>query len=201
RPGLLLGDSVIGTGNADDFIGRVVRGAIQIGAYPDLPRQAKALVPVDQVSRAIVHIAGQPGHHGSAHHLVPPDPLLATDLNDLFAMVSAFGYPLARCSYREWVERTIEDARVRDNPLCALLPLLSERVYKDELTRWELHEDSPDYDASNALWALARSDVAFQAIDRKLVAMYIRRWIADGRLPPIRASAAGRHGAHLLAGR
>lgn len=198
RPGLLLGDSRTGAGRADDFIGRVVRGAIQIGGYPDLPRQRCEFVPVDRVSRAIVHIAGQPSHHRRAHHLVPPDARPSTDLDDLFALVREFGYPLSRWSYRQWVERTIEDARARDNPLAPLLPMLSERVYKDELTRWELHENSPAHDASHALWALARSDIEFPAIDRTLVANYLRRWIAAGVLPPVRA--VGRRTERRLAG-
>lgn len=189
RPGFIMGDSRTGAGNADDFIGRSVRGAIQIGAYPDLPRQSKEFVPVDYVSRSILHIAGQPGTHGRAYHLVPPDPEQSTGLNDFFALISELGYPLSRCSYRRWIERTIQDSRERDNPLCPLLPMLFERVYRDELTRWELYEDMPSYDASNTRRALAGSGIRFSPMDRALVARYLRHWINTGALPRVLAAA------------
>jgi thioester reductase-like protein len=187
RPGFIMGDSRSGAGNADDFVGRTVRGVVQIGAYPDLPRQRKEFVPVDFVSGAILHIAGRPDSSGRAYHLVPPERRQSPELNDFFAMVGEFGYPLARSSYARWVERTIEDSRERDNPLCSLLPMLFERVYRDELTRWELWEDMVTYDASNTTAALAGSEVRFVAMDRALVARYLRYWISTGQLPPLGA--------------
>ena len=90
-------------------------------------------------------------------------------------------------------------ARERDNPLCSLLPMLFERVYRDELTRWELYEDMPTYDTSNTNAALAGSGVRFAAMDRTLIARYLRYWIATGQLPPVREG--GRGSSHLLAGR
>ncbi|WAS90703.1 thioester reductase domain-containing protein [Nannocystis punicea] len=192
RPGFLAGHSGTGAGNPDDFIGRLVRGAIQIGAFPDLPRQRMEFVPVDHASRAILHIAEQADHQNRAHHLVPPDPSLSIDLNDFFYLVASFGYRLSRRPYRQWLERILQDCRERDNPLCPLLPMLSERVYKGELTRWELHEDMPAYDMANALWALSSSDLEFPVIDRPLMAKYLRRWLAADRLPAVRATAAGR---------
>ncbi|MDC0672586.1 thioester reductase domain-containing protein [Nannocystis radixulma] len=192
RPGFIVGDSRTGAGDSDDFIARLVRGAIQIGAFPDLPRQRMEFVPVDHVSRAILHIAGQADHQDRAHHLVPAESRLSIDLNDFFALIASFGYRLSRRPYRQWLERTSQDCRERDSPLYPLLPMLSERVYKDELTRWELHEDTPAYDAANALWALADSDLEFPAIDRPLLEKYLRRWLDADRLPPLRAAAAGR---------
>ncbi|MBZ5712804.1 amino acid adenylation domain-containing protein [Nannocystis pusilla] len=201
RPGFIMGDSRTGAGNADDFVGRSVRGAIQIGAYPDLPRQRKEFVPVDFVSRAILHIAGSADNHGRAFHLVPPDPQQSPDLNEFFALISEFGYRLKQWSYAQWVDRTIQDARERDNPLCSLLPMLFERVYRDELTRWELYEDMPAYDTSNTNAALAGSGIRFVAMDRTLVARYLRYWIAAGQLPPVRAREGKRGSGQLLTGR
>ncbi|WAS93563.1 amino acid adenylation domain-containing protein [Nannocystis punicea] len=199
RPGFIMGDSRSGAGNADDFVGRSVRGAIQVGGYPDLPRQRKEFVPVDFVSRAILHIAGTPGSHGRAYHLVPPEQGQSPELNQFFVMIKEFGYPLAQLSYAQWVDRTIQDARERDNPLCPLLPMLFERVYRDELTRWELYEDMPEYDISNTQEALAGSDIRFVAVDRALLTKYLRYWIATGQLPPLRAPEAVRGPTRLAA--
>jgi amino acid adenylation domain-containing protein/thioester reductase-like protein len=186
RPGFVMGDSRTGVGNPDDFMGRCVRGSIRVGVVPDLPRQRKEFVPVDVVSRAILHIAADPANLGRAYHLVPPDPRASIDLNHFFGMIAAFGYPLARVDYAQWVERVTEDARVGDNPLCPLLPMLFERVYGDERTRWELYEDMPAYDAGNTVRALAGSDIAFPPLTRGLMTTYLRRWIAEGHLPLIR---------------
>ncbi|PCC68688.1 thioester reductase domain-containing protein [Nannocystis exedens] len=191
RPGFLAGHSRSGVGDPEGFIGRLVRGAIQIGAFPDLPRQRLEFVPVDYVGRAILHIAGQADHQNRAHHLVPPDPALSIELNDFFALVASFGYRLSRWPYHQWLEQTLQDCRERDNPLCPLLPLLAERVYKGELTRLELREDTPAYDAANALAALASSDLELPAIGRQRMAKYLRRWLAADRLPPVHAAAAG----------
>ncbi|WP_434425018.1 thioester reductase domain-containing protein [Nannocystis pusilla] len=192
RPGFLAGHSRSGAGNPEDFVGRLVRGSIQIGAFPDLPRQRMELVPVDYVSQAILHIASQADHQHRAHHLVAPDPGLSIDMNDFFSMIASFGYRLSRLPYRQWLEHTLRDCHTRDNPVCPLLPMLSERVYKGEFTRWELHEDTPTYDATNALAALAGSDLEFPVIDRLLMAKYLRRWLAADRLPSVRAAAAAR---------
>lgn len=186
RPGYILGHSRTGVGDPDDFISRVVRGAHRIGAYPDLPRHRMEFVPVDFVSRAIVHIAGREGHQDRAHHLVPPEPRLSLELGDLFALMSGLGFRLSRWPYAQWVQRVIQDVRERDNPLYPLLPMLSERVYKGELTRWELHEDTPRFDMANALWALSNSEIEFPAIDRLLVGKYLHRWLATDRRKPTR---------------
>jgi thioester reductase-like protein len=185
RPGFIMGDSTTGAGNADDFVGRLVRGAIQIGAYPDLPRQRKEFVPVDYVSRSILHIARQADSHGRAYHLVPPDPRESIDLEQFFALVCELGYSLTRESYGEWVERVIEDSRERDNPLCPLVPMLSECVYRDEVTRWELYEGMT-YDASNAARVLQDSEIRFHPMDQSLIAKYVGYWIGTGDLPPCR---------------
>lgn len=183
RPGFIMGDSRTGAGNPDDFIARTIRGSIRVGAYPALANQREEFVPVDYVSRAILHIATDPANLGRAYHLVPPDPRQSIDLDELFAMIAASGYPLARVDYAEWVERIVRDACGGGSPLCPLLPLLLERVHDGGRTRWQLHEGAPIYDATRAARALAGSGVVFRPLDRGLMATYLRRLVADGHLP------------------
>jgi amino acid adenylation domain-containing protein/thioester reductase-like protein len=194
RPGFIMGDSRSGAGNPDDFVGRLVRGAIQVGLCPDLPRQRKEFVPVDYVSRSILTIAARDDSLGKAFHLVPPDPARSVDHNDFFALIRECGYPLETCSYARWVDAVIEDCRTRDNPLCSLIPMLFERVYREHLTRWELYADMPVYDVANAVAALAGSDVEHVAMDRPLVARYLRHWISTGHVPPPRRVTRAAHG-------
>lgn len=197
RPGHIVGDSRTGVGNPDGLLGRVVRASVRIGVYPDLPRQRMEFVPIDYVSRAIVHIAGRANHQGLALHLVPPDPRLSLDLHDFFALIATCGFRLSRVTYPQWVECMLEDARRGDTPLTPLLPLLYERVYKDELTRWELHEGSPVYDAVNTVWALSGSDIDFHPLDRSLLLKYLRHWL-PAEAVPVRAAAGARRSERLL---
>ncbi|MBL9105284.1 MAG: amino acid adenylation domain-containing protein [Myxococcales bacterium] len=183
RPGFIMGDSRSGAGNPDDFMGRCIRGSIRVGAYPVLPRQRKEFVPVDWVSRAIVHIAEDPRELGRAFHLVPPDPRDSIDLEAFFGTIADAGYPLARRSYNDWVELIVADAGTGASPLCPLVPLLLEQVHSDHLTRWQLHEGMPIYDASNTARALAGSGLVFRPLDRGLMQVYLRRLVADGLLP------------------
>ena len=182
RPGFIMGDSHTGAGNADDFMGRSVRGAVQIGAYPDLPDQRKEFVPVDYVSSAILHIAASADTHGRAYHLLSPDPRTSVDVNEFFALICGLGYPMARWTYAQWVDRVIADSQARDNPLCPLVPMLFERVYRNEVTRWELYEGMPTYDSANTSRALAGSGIHYPRMDRAMVAKYLNYWVGTGQL-------------------
>lgn len=183
RPGFIMGDSRTGVGNADDFVARFIRGCIQLGAVPDLPRQRKEFVPVDFVSRAILGIASREGAVGKAYHLVPPRPGDSVDINDFYTLLDRCGHPLPRVSYKEWVGRLMRDARVADNPLCPLVPMLYEQVYAGEATRWELYEDMPVYDAHNTLHALEGDDAGFRKMDEELLGRYLAHWQRLGLLP------------------
>ncbi|TQF15170.1 amino acid adenylation domain-containing protein [Myxococcus llanfairpwllgwyngyllgogerychwyrndrobwllllantysiliogogogochensis] len=182
RPGFIMGDSHTGVGNADDFVARFIRGCIQLGTCPDLPRQRKEFVPVDFVSRAILGIASREGAVGKAYHLVPPRPEDSVDINDFYALLARCGYPLSRVPYKEWVERLMRDARVADNALCPLVPMLYEQVYAGETTRWELHEDMPVYDAHNTFHALEGRDAGFRKMDAGLLGRYLAHWRRLGLL-------------------
>lgn len=184
RPGFIMGDSGSGAGNVDDFMARLVKGCVQIGAYPDLPGQRKEFVPVDYVSHAIVTIAAQTSRLGGSYHLVPPRAEQSPLLNDFFEMVRDGGYPLERLSYDRWIDKLISHPDVEDNALYPLTPMLSEKVYLGETTRWELYEHMPVYDASATVEALGQSIERFQPMDRDLLAKYLAHFVGEGFLAP-----------------
>jgi amino acid adenylation domain-containing protein/thioester reductase-like protein len=181
RPGFIMGDSRTGAGNADDFVGRAVRGMIQSGTCPDLPRQRKEFVPVDYVSQAIVAIGAREDTSGRAFHLVPPDPKRSVDLNDFHQLLRECGHPLETLPYTRWVEQLMDECRTQDNPLCSLIPMLCDPVHK-RLTRWELYEDMPVYDASATAAALEGSGIEHTYMDRELLQKYLSYWVRTGQL-------------------
>lgn len=181
RPGFIMGDSRTGAGNADDFVGRAVRGMIQCGLCPDLPNQRKEFVPVDYVSKAIVAIGARADTDGRAFHLVPPDPQRSVDLNDFHDLLRQCGYSLETLPYPRWVERLMEECRSRDNPLCSLIPMLCDPVH-ERMTRWELYERMPVYDASETIAALKDSGIEHAYMDRALLTKYLAYWCRTGHL-------------------
>ncbi len=183
RPGFIMGDSITGVGNPKDFVSRLIRGCIAIGAYPKLPRQSKEFVPVDYVSAALLTIAQDNKNLGRAYHLVPPDPTRSVDLDTFFELLSAMGYSLQKLPYTEWVKRLDNDPGLADNPLMPLLPMLSEKVYKN-LTRWEVYENMPTFDArhTQAALAAAHSELKPAPMDSDLLSLYMRSWKANGCL-------------------
>lgn len=184
RPGFIMGDSVNGMGNPKDFVSRLIRGCITIGAYPTLPRQRKEFIPVDYVSAALLTIAKDNNNLGQSYHLVPPDHAQSINLDQFFELICENGYRLRKLPYSEWITQLDADPKLYDNPLMPLLPMLSETVYQQQ-TRWEVYENMPAYDASNTQAALtaAKSQLKFTPMDKNQLLLHLDFWQKNGLLP------------------
>jgi amino acid adenylation domain-containing protein/thioester reductase-like protein len=182
RPGFIMGDSVTGAGNPKDFVARLIRGCIKIGAYPKLINQRKEFVPVNYVSAALFNISRDNLRLGKAYHLVPPDNKQSTDLNPFFELLNQCGYQLKCLNYPEWIAKLETDKELGSNPLMPLLPMLSEVVYK-QLTRWEVYENMPVYDTQNTKSALAGIDkILYTPMNINLLERYLTYWRCKGFL-------------------
>lgn len=181
RPGFIMGDSLNGAGNPNDFVSRLIRGCVAIGAYPVLPRQRKEFVPVDYVSSVLLTIAQDNRNLGRAYHLVPPDHTQSVDLDSFFELLTVIGHSLQKLPYSEWVSQLEMDPELADNPLMPLLPMLSEKVYEN-LTRWEVYENMPIYDASHTQTALAavNSRLKPAPMNSRLLSLYLKYWEKSG---------------------
>lgn len=174
RPGFIMGDSRTGVTNPDDFMSRLVAGCVEMGCYPDLPAQRKEFVPVDYVSDAIVHLSRQPSALGQVYHLVPPHAEQSVEFVGFFEMLAAFGYRLKRVPYTAWKEALCE--HVRNKEQSALLPLLgvlTEKIYRGALTRWELHEKMPRFHCHNTSAGLQGTAITCHPMDRQLLTTYL----------------------------
>ncbi|MDQ0208337.1 amino acid adenylation domain-containing protein [Alkalicoccobacillus murimartini] len=171
RPGFIMGDSNTGVNNTEDYVARMIKGCIQLGTYPHLPRQRKEFVPVNFVAKAIREICLNPNNFGKAYHLTPP--AQSIDLEDFFIEInSTFGYSLKEVSYKEWVSQLIQDTKnSSDNALTPFLTLLSEELYKGK-TAFELYENMPSYNSINTIKALSESGMTLPVMDKKLLITY-----------------------------
>lgn len=171
RPGFIMGDQRTGVNNTEDYVARMIKGCIQLGTYPHLPRQRKELIPVDFVAKAIREICLDPTNFGKAYHLTPPTDSI--DLADFFTeMNTTLGYTLKQVPYKEWVQQLIDDTKnSSDNALTPFLTLLSEELYKGK-TAFELYENMPSYNSNNVEKALSESRLSFPVMDKKLLLTY-----------------------------
>jgi amino acid adenylation domain-containing protein/thioester reductase-like protein len=171
RPGFITGDSQTGICNPDDFFSRLICAGLDLGVYPDLPDQRKEFVPVDYVVSAMLQISASVFSVGHAFHLLPKR-TASVDMTQTMDLISQVrGTAIQRLRYEEWIDRLSATSHASLQPL---LPMLAEKV-RDGLTRWELYERMPVYDATNTKRALAMLPVQLECpiFDRSLVKKYV----------------------------
>lgn len=176
RPGFITGHTQTGACNPDDFFSRLIHACAEIGCYPLLPNQRKEFVPVDYVNAVILHIASLPAGTslGHAYHIVPPTRAASIDMNgsmELASSLSSSEAGMRGLPYREWVDILMEKSPERLRPL---QPMLAEKVHQG-LTRWELYENMPIYEASNTNKALESypGGLEFPILDSRLMQQYL----------------------------
>ncbi|KAF9893462.1 hypothetical protein FE257_010774 [Aspergillus nanangensis] len=153
RPGFIIGDSVTGASNPDDFITRIIVGSIQMGTFPRVVDMRFEYSTIDYVCSSVLHIASANKNLGHAYHILSPDRAKSITAEDTCALINAAGYPVRLIDYPEWVEQAAK-SQSTDGPLSPLLPVLQERVL-GRLSRWECAQYSPVYECTNSARALA----------------------------------------------
>jgi amino acid adenylation domain-containing protein/thioester reductase-like protein len=172
RPGAITGHTRTGICKTSDFLWKMMKGCIQAGAAPDLDMPID-MVPVDFVSRAIVHLSLKPDSLGKNFHLVNPRP---SGLNRLLDQIRSFGYTVERLDYERWRARLLDEAaREADNEAYTLLPLLHHEVFKGQTL-------SLRFDCRNTIEGLADSPFVCPQIDGDLLSMYLRYFVRIGFL-------------------
>jgi thioester reductase-like protein len=136
----------------------------------------EGIVPVDYVSKAIVHISRQKESLGKAFHLVNSQFL---DSNMLLNAIRSFGYPLQQISYEQWRTELLKVAG--NSPEHALYPLVpffpareSDRVSKTEsLEKRTTKSAVLQFDCQNTLAGLAGTSIVCPPIDNQLLGTYL----------------------------
>ncbi|KAF2433270.1 L-aminoadipate-semialdehyde dehydrogenase large subunit [Tothia fuscella] len=122
RPGYVTGESRLGTTITDDFLVRILKGCVQLGARPELPNKINAM-PVDGVARICIAAAASPPDVlrvlNSASRSITFDQYLST--------LETYGYSVPSVPYEDWKAKlqeyvmTTAEAKREEH---ALLPLL-----------------------------------------------------------------------------
>lgn len=213
RPGYILG-SRSGVSNTDDFLIRLCKACVQLGARPLIINTLNSL-PVDHVAKVVIASAlnALPGAnvvHATAH------PRLR--MNEFLSALSYYGYKVPEVDYDDWKTRLKEFVSAgpveKDQEQIALLPLLNMATSNlPSTTR------APELDDRNAVAVLKADADRWTGVDdstgegvmREDVGRYMRflaeikfmpRPTGRGReLPPIAAGIAAAHLEYGVGGR
>ena len=174
RPSTVTGHSRTGAWNPDNFLCRLMRGCCELGMAPH-ESMAFDVVPVDYVSRAIVHLSRQTPSIGQAFHY-NQEPVSSESIID---WIDACGYPIARVTYRQWREAIAECCEQSNEH--ALYPLLS--MFQEDLAEDRVETHHSSYRTEKTVAALAASGIGCPAADRTVFTAYLAYLQRGGILP------------------
>ncbi|KAH9822409.1 hypothetical protein DFH28DRAFT_1119375 [Melampsora americana] len=124
RPAYIVGDSNTGVTNTDDFLWRLVKGCVQIGAIPDIHNTVNML-PVNEVARlTMLATIRNPNDLKVFHLTARPLPRM----NEFLETLKVYGYNVIKEDYLTWrikLEQSVMDSGPEDNALFPLLHFVS----------------------------------------------------------------------------
>ncbi|GAB3390087.1 non-ribosomal peptide synthetase [Lysobacter fragariae] len=179
RPARITGDSRTGAGNVGDYFNAWIRGCVQLGMAPHLPRDAFDMAPVDYVGRAIVRIALGAGDANGNFHFFNPHRL---SLPDAIVAIRAAGHALDEVPYEQWREALVATSSTsRENALTPFAGMFPAQ-------EWDPAE--PAFDCSASRDAVEPLGLTCPPADQSLFSLYLRYLHERGALPTPAAAAA-----------
>jgi thioester reductase-like protein len=176
RPGFAVADGRSGNGNTQDFLSRMVKGCVQLGAVPGFDLVVD-MTPVDFISGGIVHLSLRDDSAGQAFNMHNP---ASSRLVELAGWMQRRGYPLEVLPYETWRDRAFAVASVdADHPLHPVLGVFPPSL-PAELTHM------PDFGRSNLLAGLEGTGIVCRPVQPDLIGEYFDGMIESGFLPPPR---------------
>lgn len=184
RPGYITGDPQSGISVTDDFLVRLWKGSLQVGARPDIDNTLNA-VPVSQVGRIVVAAALHlPAAIGQSLGVAQVTSHPRLTLNEWFGALEAYGYEAPIAPYPEWCAKVKEYVNDETKEEHALLPL-----FHFVVGDLPANTIAPELDDANAAAALklyskpAEEPLAANAVTVQTIGMYLAYLIAVGFLP------------------
>lgn len=111
RPGYVTGDPASGVTITDDFLVRLWKGCLQVGARPNIANTVNT-VPVTQVARiavaATLHLPAAMSQSGTSLGVVQVNSRPRLTLNEWIGALETYGYAVPIVSYDEWRTRVKE---------------------------------------------------------------------------------------------
>jgi thioester reductase-like protein len=168
RPALVAGDSRSGASNADDLVGRLVRGCIDMHAAPDLDWSFDA-VPVDELARAVVAARWPSAGAFERVHVSSPRP---RSWQECVLWLNLLGYRCRLTPFQEWREHLRWVGRSSHHPLAPL-----QAFFRDDSER-----DSPAERCQTSRHSRVIGSSPTRAVDAPMLARQVDAYVAAGVL-------------------
>lgn len=181
RSPFIMGDSRTGVVDAENLVVKMLIGSIQGGSWPDGGTHVE-MVPVDALSRAIVHFVREPAHHGRTFHLASPQRMRWGDIG---RAAESRGYALELVPYDEWVRRLLEFGRQPDNALRPLVRFYTKVTSRAGMPVPEIfaRHTPPVFDSTVTQAALAGPGLIPPGMTAALFATYLDYFVQQKWLP------------------
>ncbi|PGH27777.1 L-aminoadipate-semialdehyde dehydrogenase [Polytolypa hystricis UAMH7299] len=182
RPGYITGDPETGVSITDDFLVRVWKGCLQLGACPEITNTLNQ-VPVTQVARIVVAAATHPPVSPLGVVQVTSHPRLK--FNEYTRALETYGYTVPQVPYETWsatLKEYVVDTNKEDH---ALLPLF--HLVAGDLPANSIAPELDDRNAAAALRAAGAQEedpLAAGALTIDTIGRYLAFLVAVGFLPP-----------------
>ena len=170
RSGFILSHSTTGATAHDQWYARLVKACVNINCYPLLVGSKDALVSVDYVAKAMVHISSNPKAIGKKFHLTPDPEKDITTIEFLQRLNEHFGFNMQATTFLDWRDKWEQD---EESPLYPLLLLYKGNTYEGQALM-ELYQNSYYFDCSNTRKFLVNSGIKCEDIDKDLLEPYLR---------------------------
>jgi len=144
------------------------------------------MTPVDFVSHAICHLAGEPDALGQVFHLADPNP---TPAQRIFDWLEEMGYPLERLPYPDWLEALHASSRQGNDAIGGVARGAAPETHE----LW----DGNTYDDSNTRRTLRGSGLRRPQIDASLLGNYVNYFVEQGWIEAPPGLSNGRRTAPL----
>ncbi|MFN6484862.1 MULTISPECIES: amino acid adenylation domain-containing protein [unclassified Nostoc] len=175
RPSRISGHSQTGVFNSNDFLYKLIIGCVQLGSAPDIDIKEN-IVPVDYVSKAIVHLSKQEESLGKTFHLVHPQTLHS---NTLIEHIRSWGYSIEQNSYEQWREKLVNVSQGSlEHPLYSLVPFFPARQAQEENS----NSGFLQLDNQNVIDGLVETSITCPSLDNQLLSVYISYLIRQSYL-------------------
>jgi thioester reductase-like protein len=186
RPIRIMGHSRSGALNdTTEILPQLLKACIKMGRYPAWNIEV-TLVPVDYISRSMVHLAKSSANWGKAFHFFNRHPIRWRDLMEIFV---EHGYPMTEMPCDQWRQELKSHATSTHSGNQEDKQLYSKLMLALVMPHYLFYQ-RPPFDTGNIDEALRDSDIFCPPVDESLIARYISYWQASGFLPaPIAAVA------------
>jgi amino acid adenylation domain-containing protein/thioester reductase-like protein len=165
RPSRISGHSQTGVFNPNDFLYKLIIGCSQLGSAPDRDIREN-IIPVDYVSKAIVHLSKQEKSLGKAFHLTNPQLLHSNMLIDQFRLL---GYAIEQISYEQWRAKLLDITKGSvEHPLYPLVPFFPSSNFEEKTSNSEILQ----FDCQNTLDGIAGTSIVCPPLDNQLLSTY-----------------------------